>query len=64
MEFDPENHLLTVADTWGGLRKCDLYRLLDETPGRYLPKMASAICTNRPDLKEETAKVEKELAED
>ena len=35
MKFDPDNMLLTVADSWERLRRIDVFRLISETPCEF-----------------------------
>lgn len=60
--FNPDNALLLVADNWPLLRRCDVFRLLDENCG-YRDLMAAAIDAARPDLKAATNAAMLELGE-
>ena len=57
MKFNPDNMLLTVADSWERLRRIDVFRLISETPGEFRRKMAEAIIQNRPELMKEVESV-------
>lgn len=63
-DFDPDNFMKVAADSWGELRRSDVYRLLDEAWPDNTKAMADAIVKNRSDLKGEVENVLKILSPD
>jgi len=50
LPFDPANHYKLVADTPEQIRRCDVFRLLDETRTIDRPALLAWLTHERPDL--------------
>lgn len=62
-KFDPAQFIKIAADDISKLRKCDVFRLLDECGSDNIDAMVDYIRANRPDYADEVQQCLEEIAD-